>query len=152
MSGVRRSATFILRSEAEQWAEDQESFLRHTLVRSGYHRQAPLKASCGLVDLTLAPSPEEIRGASKPYSPICGVYALLVGDEIRYVGQSLDVQARLASHVAAGKVFDRVAIYPCQVDKLLELEASFIATLKPPENHTKSGRLVLPVPRSAIAA
>lgn len=69
------------------------------------------------------------------YQRLAGVYFLLLGAEIVYVGQSVNVLARLASHQTRGEIeFDRFFIERCSQDQLVNLEAMYIAKLKPRHN------------------
>jgi len=63
-----------------------------------------------------------------------GVYFLCKDDRIVYVGQSVCPTARVAQHLASGKVFDRVFVYPCLPEHLNLLEGALIRALRPEEN------------------
>lgn len=64
---------------------------------------------------------------------VCGIYALLIGDRIAYVGQSAHVHKRIAVH-REQKRFDSVVI--CEVPKkhLNAVEQMLIKLLNPPLN------------------
>lgn len=74
-----------------------------------------------------------INEISTPKPPkIRGVYFLIYRQMIVYVGQSADVQARLVSHLASGKVFDSVAIIDTgERSDRNELEAAYIVKFEP---------------------
>lgn len=62
-----------------------------------------------------------------------GVYFLLSGDEVVYVGQSVSVHRRVASHVGRFH-FDRVVWIPVDGVALDATEAAFIRLFNPEEN------------------
>jgi hypothetical protein len=69
------------------------------------------------------------------YQRLCGVYFLLLGAEIVYVGQSNNVLMRLASHQTRGEIeFDRFFIERCSQAQVANLEAMYIAKFKPRHN------------------
>jgi hypothetical protein len=76
---------------------------------------------------------EEIVRESKSYHPHSGVYFLIYGDEVVYVGQSTNVHARVTQHVGF-KTFDRWAYMYCTVDSLDSIEALYIHILRPRYN------------------
>lgn len=76
-------------------------------------------------------SREEILEHSAPIETAAsGVYFLISGDEIVYVGQSRNVHARIASHMTT-KTFDRVAVLRVAPDQLDFVESVYILALKP---------------------
>jgi hypothetical protein len=64
----------------------------------------------------------------------CGVYFLRHKNETVYVGQSVSVHARVATHKKSGKQFDEVLFLPCEKQELNNLEGFFIRLLKPSLN------------------
>lgn len=67
---------------------------------------------------------------------ICGVYFLISGNEIVYVGQSADVVRRVNEHFDRGrKKFDSVMYLPCSLGEVDEIEEHFIKALTPRYNH-----------------
>jgi len=74
---------------------------------------------------------EEIVGSKLSYEGSSGVYFLIKGDRVVYVGQSVNVFLRIASHVQH-KDFDSYAYISCPRDKLDILESLYIHTLSPP--------------------
>lgn len=75
---------------------------------------------------------EEIARAALPWSKASGVYFLLFGDEVVYVGQAVNVYARIGQH--SGKRFDRYAFVPCDTHNLDALESLYIHLLSPKLN------------------
>ncbi len=77
-----------------------------------------------------------------------GVYFLCLGDEVVYVGQSVNVSARVLTHInesrrPAGKTFDPLRIFylPVPESELLRVESEFIGRLQPRYNgETKLAR------------
>jgi hypothetical protein len=72
---------------------------------------------------------DEIASAALPWAKTSGVYFLLDGDEVVYVGQAVNVYSRIAQHTE--KRFDRYAFVPCPVDALNRLESLYIHCLRP---------------------
>ena len=63
------------------------------------------------------------------------IYFLLDADGlVLYVGQTVNLGARLSSHKGAGKEFCRVAIHPTAKENLDEAESQFIEKYRPPLN------------------
>lgn len=67
------------------------------------------------------------------FSQTAGVYFLFRGDEIIYVGQSLNVHKRVERHRAA-LAFDSYTFIPCWENELEIVEAAYIDWLLPPLN------------------
>lgn len=63
-----------------------------------------------------------------------GVYFLVRGDEVVYVGQSVQIPSRISSHRQGGKVFDLVFYLTCPAAELDAIESAFIRALKPKLN------------------
>jgi hypothetical protein len=82
-------------------------------------------------------SEAEIVRAANPYELATGVYFLVGGDKVVYVGQSVNVYARIAYHT--DKVFDSFAFIPCDKDMLNSLESLYIHVLRPPLNGDMHG-------------
>ena len=76
----------------------------------------------------------QIRDLKKLVLPprICGVYFLIDGQDVVYVGQSADVVRRVNEHHDRDrKTFETAMYLPCSLGELDELEEYFINTLKP---------------------
>lgn len=78
----------------------------------------------------------EILSLSKPHTPSCGIYFLIKNSEIVYVGQSVNVKARVDHHRRSGKDFDRVSFIGCSEDQLDLKEAVYIRLFDPELNGT----------------
>ncbi|EET8237114.1 hypothetical protein FC219_002277 [Escherichia coli] len=79
--------------------------------------------------------PHEIAATALPWKHATGVYFLLDGDDVVYVGQSRNVYSRISSHPA--KNFNRYAFVPCAVEALDKLESLYIHLLRPKLNGRK---------------
>jgi hypothetical protein len=64
----------------------------------------------------------------------CGIYFLIKENAIVYVGQSVNVAARIVAHKNDGKDFDEVRFIKCKKEVLDEREMFFIRLLKPELN------------------
>jgi len=70
-----------------------------------------------------------------PAKPDCGIYFLIEGNEIVYVGQSIDCDLRVRRHIFEGeKVFSRYHIMPCHQDHLNLYEAYCLWKFQPKYN------------------
>lgn len=84
---------------------------------------------------TLLREDEIVAAAKRHERSICGVYFLVKGDRVVYVGQSTNLSMRIASH-ATTKDFDSVAYVPCLREDLDLVESLYIHVLRPCENGT----------------
>ena len=65
----------------------------------------------------------------------CGVYVLMRGEEVLYVGRSTQVEARVLHHrLVRGLDFDRVFVSACSSDDLGRLEVEAIRRFRPTLN------------------
>lgn len=82
-------------------------------------------------------SKKEILSAAKPWEGYSGVYFLIFKNKIIYVGQSVNVYARISGHTH--KKFDSFTVLPCPKEHLNVLESLYIHMFDPPLNgHEKS--------------
>jgi hypothetical protein len=82
-------------------------------------------------------SEAEIVSAANPYELATGVYFLVGGDKVVYVGQSVNVYTRVSEH--HDKLFDSFAFIPCEKHMLNTLESLYIHVLRPPLNGNQHG-------------
>lgn len=75
---------------------------------------------------------EEIVELAKPWERNTGVYFLVKGRRVVYVGQSVSVYSRIGQHKS--KDFDLFAFVPCDVTALDKIESLYIHVLRPPLN------------------
>jgi hypothetical protein len=98
--------------------------------------QAPKRAIRAIKDIPRLR--EELANASSPINvsePICGVYFLMVDTEVVYVGQSVNILSRIATHASEGqKDFNRWCYLNAQRRQLDELEMFYIVLLRPRYN------------------
>ena len=79
----------------------------------------------------------------------CGIYFLIKGTEIVYVGQSVSVLRRIETHFS-NKDFDSFSFLPCKKDMLDVVESLYIHLIEPKYNGNvfgSSGRKSAPVSR-----
>jgi hypothetical protein len=89
---------------------------------------------------------DEIVSRAAPWLPKCGIYFLIRGDRVIYVGQSTNLFSRITTHQAS-KEFDRFAYIECPRDALDVLESLYIHVLSPPLNgRNHDGSRSAPVP------
>lgn len=67
-----------------------------------------------------------------------GIYFLLKGDVVVYVGQSMNVEKRVTAH--RDKDFDSFRVIPCEPSKLLHYEKRLIKYFKPMYNGETGGK------------
>jgi hypothetical protein len=96
--------------------------------------QAPLREVCVKMTGKTLHTETEIVAVSEPYKIMCGVYFLVSNDRVVYVGQSVNIPARVAQHKTSGKTFDRVAFVECEKEWLNVLESLYIHVLRPSLN------------------
>jgi hypothetical protein len=72
----------------------------------------------------------EIVERSAPYEMPCGIYFLIIGEEIVYVGQSINVMSRMDEHARRFK-FKRYAFAPFPREHLDLVESLYIHLLRP---------------------
>ena len=75
---------------------------------------------------------EDIR-KRRSESRICGVYVLSYKNRVIYVGQSVDVESRIASHKFE-KPYTRCLVKKLPEERLTEVENALITVLQPPLN------------------
>jgi len=136
----RESKTFETKEDAEEWATRRELFLKRKVDR--------LKAGKDSFLLSMIPprlldaidrtdyTHAEIVDSPIPVKTVCGVYFLIKGSRVVYVGQSVDVFRRISKHLAAGKAFDSFNYLTCDESMLDEVERSYIEALMPAWNET----------------
>lgn len=77
----------------------------------------------------------EIVARARQLDEQCGIYFLINGDEIVYVGMSTNVMRRLERHVKEAEIaFDSYYWTPCLAKDLHRLERAYIHALEPKAN------------------
>lgn len=76
-----------------------------------------------------------------PISGVSGVYFLVKGDQVVYVGQSISPLSRIGTHGGTQwKDFDRAYVFPVPEELLNAVEGALIRWLKPPLNGGENPR------------
>jgi len=71
-----------------------------------------------------------------------GVYFLCKNGEIVYIGQAINVAARITTHITEGlKDFDQIYYISCQRHRLNDLEMALIRMYKPKYNKVGTGKM-----------
>ncbi len=96
------------------------------------HEMEMQRLSMNLTDRILL-SEKEIVECSAQAPHLVGVYFLVKGERVVYVGQSTNILTRIATHQQA-KDFDRFAFVPCAREDLDVLESLYIHGLRPAMN------------------
>ena len=78
--------------------------------------------------------PHNIVAMAQPYEPVCGVYFLILGNDVVYIGQSINVHCRVAEHKKNGVAFDKWHFIECEKEWLSDLESAFIWQFSPSLN------------------
>src|SRR5574343_662611 len=125
--GVRRSKCFDTKAQATSWAvalegEIEAAFQFRKTTYAEHARNIDLLSKADIID------------ASVSIPTAAGVYCLIRGGVVSYVGQSKNMLTRVSTHAASGRQFDRVTFIPCTEDNLTELERKYIQYLNPIEN------------------
>lgn len=91
---------------------------------------------------------EIVRAAQAGTSArVCGVYFLVRGDRVVYVGQSTNIYARAANHFN-NKTFDAWSFIPCEEKDLDVIESLYIHFLQPSQNGRIGNTDMISVPLS----
>jgi hypothetical protein len=144
--GIRKSKTFVTRADAESWGAMLDGMTKKQL-----HGWSTMKERVDLVQTALMTSiparvleanaaipykHKEVLEAAIPLPAASGIYFLIKGLEVVYVGQSLDVLHRIARHRREGREFDGYAHITCPPERLDEMESQYIAAFAPRLNST----------------
>lgn len=130
-SEVARKRSFDLSQDIDRLEARLEDLQRHEVMGS---------VSAALTGKTLLRA-DEIAASALPWSTASGVYFLLQGSEVVYVGQSVSVYARIAQH--EHKRFDRYAFVPCAKEMLDQMESLYIHLLRPRLNGVFANGIVI---------
>lgn len=79
-------------------------------------------------NFSLVPISEIVRKSSS-YGNVCGIYFLIKDSQIVYIGQSINIAARITSH--KDKDFDSVSYVTCRRSELDILESLYIIAYNP---------------------
>lgn len=77
---------------------------------------------------------EQILANAKKLQTTCGIYFLILEERIVYIGQSVNIEVRVHSHIKSGKRFDSYSVIECEEKDLFKLEAEFIHKFRPENN------------------
>jgi len=111
--GGARGKVYFNRAEVDAWK------LQQGYIGSAYTSLGELLSKYG-TDIT------------KPLEMTCGVYLLYRSGSLIYIGQSMNVYARVTQH--RDKAFDKVMFIPCKREVLDVVESVLITTLRPELN------------------
>lgn len=152
MKGEIATKTFDTELEAENWAHKYEEKIRRGVL----HKNRP---SSIVQRLPLGPSSGYFRNpdidenwlverskARKSLRMIPGVYFLLSGYTVVYVGKSENCPLRISLHCKGPMVFDSYHYIPFHIDEISEMERHYIDLFDPIyniDNLTKSKRKAL---------
>jgi hypothetical protein len=131
-------------TEYERLAALRERAANAMALKPPASPQAPKRAIRAIKDIPRLR--EELANASSPINtskPVCGVYFLLDDAEVVYVGQSINIMSRIATHASEGiKEFNRWCYLTAKRADLTELESFYIVLLRPKYNVAGKPRLV----------
>jgi hypothetical protein len=130
--GVTGAEAFDIAIDALRMVEEADN---ETLELAKLRQQHPphelaLNLVSGRVTKQLLLRVEEIVAKSSPYEMPCGIYFLISGRSVVYVGQSINVMNRMADHARRIK-FTRFAFAPFQREHLDLVESLYIHLLRP---------------------
>lgn len=132
---IERERAEKVRFDLEQAREELEDL--EGRVGAKRHQIAMDEISSSLSSKVLL-TEEEIVAGKQSYVKNSGVYFLIKGQRVVYVGQSVNVYARVASH-APTKDFDSFTYIPLPVYQLDAAESLYIHALKPEQNGRSGG-------------
>jgi hypothetical protein len=127
----RQSRTFPARDQAEFWAQQTEIHLRAMREQQRFRMSEDTKPR-------RLRSPDEVHRLPRVIlgRGVSGVYFLYHQEECVYVGQSVNVHARVRDHMRGeyAKSFDSYSWLATQLCELAALEAYYITLLQPKLN------------------
>lgn len=137
--GQRATKVFRTRSEAEAWACRREATIdamRRRFDEGGAHEGLPTSSPTSVLKAQreVPHSLAEILMASVPHVTSSGIYFLMRGAEVIYIGQAYDLLQRISRHRREGRVFDAFSYVPCEIDELDALESLYLRAVVPEEN------------------
>lgn len=117
------------------------------MTRTPKHDLGGSSLSESLTGARMLTEREIVEGSEFTFE-MCGVYFLIKGESVVYVGQSVNIAARLRDH-QADKDFDSYSWIQCPRESLDVMESLYIHVLRPPLNHdggrVEYGRLRAPM-------
>lgn len=133
---------FFRRPEVHEWLLKTKRIERHEGNLELEVIVAPPFADAPI--LAIPESIRFVRGLKEVCSrDISGIYFLCRREAVIYVGQSVNVSSRIATHANEGtKDFDRCFFLPVPRSQLDYVEAIFIEALEPPCNGITHGKLI----------
>lgn len=129
IAGVRESACFEQKFEAETWAHRREAELK-SLKRAVASARRISATKHKFLDAGELYSEQQIVETSTPIPDTSGVYFLIKDEAVVYVGKSTNVHRRIQDHLKQ-KCFDRINVIECPEAHLLRLEAHYIRSFQP---------------------
>ena len=100
---------------------------------------------CRSLGMKTLATKQTIVSASLNMADFSGIYFLIRGGEIIYIGQSLCVFRRVFDHLWAKKIFDSFSYIRCEKKMLDKLESIYIHFYQPPENGRNHGFVCAPL-------
>lgn len=135
---VKMSLEAISLNQASQWISAKGSRKLSQPVISMLHLMCKEKEGGRSIYEGLFSADYIIKSSVSAVSGITGIYFLLLNKEVVYVGQSVNVYARIAQH-SYDKKFDSIFIHECEKENLTDLENLYIYSLKPKLNSVVIG-------------
>lgn len=130
VQGIRESATFERKADAQDWAKAREKELREMAEVAG----KPLNRDrLRFLELSNLHSEDKIVSTAFAARPSSGIYFLIRDKKIVYVGKSVNVHARVATHQKQ-KEFDQINFVECPVEQLHQIEQLYIRKFNPELN------------------
>lgn len=129
VGGVRESAVFKNKFDAESWAHERETELKLS-KRFADRAKRLANRKHSFLQATGEYSIAEIVGSAVPIPETSGIYFLIKGDTVVYVGQSKNVYSRIRRHLDT-KVFDKINVIACEESELNRLESMYIRKFSP---------------------
>jgi hypothetical protein len=131
-SGITGAEAFDIAMDALRMVEEADNeTLELAKLRQHYPRhELAMNMVSGQITKQLLLTASEILERSASYDAPSGVYFLISGDEIVYVGQSINVMSRMEDHARRIK-FKRFAFAPFPREQLDLVESLYIHLLRP---------------------
>lgn len=132
---------------AAEYRNAKRTVERYESTRQGIALAPLARDARGLLDA------DGIIARGQPRSHISGIYFLMLGGAIVYVGQSTHLHARIAAHSLTTRApwFDAYFSLEAPPDQLDELEAAYIAKFNPERNIRRPADTLGTAPRAMVS-
>jgi hypothetical protein len=137
---TQERTVYFISSEVNEWVakhciQQHKCEFEQTIEVILFNYDTHKVSSCDSVPTELSSVKDLYKLPVGLYSTPPGIYFLCLGNEIVYIGQSVNIAGRVRDHrMDKTKSFDAVYFLPCYKNNLDSLERKFIKYFKPKHN------------------